>query len=156
MMLKQGDKAPNFTLWASDKSEISLADFRGKPVVIVFFPLAFTGVCTEELCSIRDEKADYNSLNVEVLAISVDTVPSLAKFKEEQSYNFPLLSDFNKEVSMAYGSFYDDFVFGMKGVSKRSAFVIDKDGIVRYAEVLESAKDIPNFKAIKETIAGLK
>ena len=88
-----------------------------------------------------------------MLGISVDTVYSLAKYKEEQKLNFPLLSDFNKEVSAVYGCLYDNFSYGMKGVSKRSAFVIDKNGIIRYAEVLEKATDLPDFQAIQKTLA---
>jgi len=153
--IKVGDKAPSFKLRASDTKEVSLADFAGNNVVILFFPLAFTGVCTDELCSIRDTKDDYEALNAEVLAISVDSPFTLAKFKAEQQYNFPLLSDFNKEVSKAYGAFYEEFVLDLKGVSKRSAFVVDKDGIIKYAEVLESAGDLPNFAAINEILANL-
>ena len=93
-------------------------------------------------------------MDAEVVAISVDSPFTLAKFKEEQSYNFPLLSDFNKEVSRAYGSLYEDFVLDMKGVSKRSAFVIDKEGTIKYAEVLENAGEVPNFAAVKEALAN--
>lgn len=155
MALKAGDKAPLFTLHASDTSEVNLSDYAGRNVVVLFFPLAFTGVCTAELCSMRDALADYNSMDTDVLAISVDSPFTLAKFKEAEGFNFPLLSDFNKEVSRQYGSLYDTFVFGMEGVSKRSAFVVDKEGVVRYAEVLESAGDLPNFAAVKETLASL-
>lgn len=155
MQLQVGDRAPNFTLRNTDKSEISLADYGGENVVILFFPLAFTGTCTEELCMIRDEKSEYEALGAKIIAISVDSIFSLDKFRAEQNYNFPLLSDFNKDVSMAYGALYDDFVLGMKGVSKRSAFVVDKNGIIRYAEVLEKASDLPNFEAIKKTISQL-
>ena len=155
MAVKAGDRAPLFTLRDSDKNEVSLTDYSGKNVVLLFFPLAFTGVCTKELCSMRDDIGTYEGLNAEILAVSVDTIFSLAKFKEEQNLNFPLLSDFNKEVSRAYDALYSEFVLGMKGVSKRSAFVIDKEGIVRYAEVLESAGDLPNFEAVKATLASL-
>jgi peroxiredoxin len=155
MQLSKGQSAPDFSLFNSEKTKISLADFKGKNLVILFFPQAFTGVCTTELCSVRDNLNAYTSLNAEVVGISVDSIFTLAKFKEEQSYNFPLLSDFNKEVSQAYGSFYDEFVFDMKGVSRRAAFVVDADGIVQYAEVLESAGDQPNFDAIKTTLAEL-
>ncbi len=155
MTLKVGDKAPNFTLRNTEKAEVSLSEYRGKNVLILFFPLAFTGVCTDELCSIRDEKAEYDDLNVDVLAISVDSLFTLEKFKAEQNYNFPLLSDFNKDVSRAYGSLYEDFVLGMKGVSKRAAFLLDKEGTIRYAEILESAGDLPNFAKIKETLKSL-
>jgi peroxiredoxin len=121
----------------------------------LFFPLAFTGVCTTELCSVRDNMAVYGNLNAEVLAISVDSPFTLDRFKQEQNFNFPLLSDFNREVSRSYGALYENFVFGMRGVSKRSAFVVDKEGVVRYAEVLESAGDLPNFAAIQETLSQL-
>jgi peroxiredoxin len=155
MQLSKGQLAPDFSLFNSEKTKISLADFKGKNLVILFFPQAFTGVCTIELCSVRDNLKAYTSLNAEVVGISVDSIFTLAKFKEEQSYNFPLLSDFNKEISQAYGAFYDEFVFDMKGVSRRAAFVVDADGTVQYAEVLESAGDQPNFDAIKTTLAEL-
>lgn len=155
MTLKVGDKAPNFTLRDTEKAEVALSDYRGKNVLILFFPLAFTGVCTDELCSIRDEKAEYDDLNVDVLAISVDSLFTLDKFKKEQNYNFPMLSDFNKDVARAYGALYEDFVLGMKGVAKRSAFLIDQNGTIRYAEVLESAGDLPNFDKIKDTLKTL-
>jgi len=155
MALKAGDKAPLFTLHASDTKEVSLSDFAGRNVVVLFFPLAFTGTCTEELCTMRATLAEFNGMKTDVVAISVDSPFTLAKFKEAESLNFPLLSDFNKEVSRQYGSLYDTFVFGMEGVSKRSAFVVDTEGIIRYAEVLESAGDLPNFAAVKETLTAL-
>ena len=155
MALKVGDKAPNFTLIASDKLEVSLDDFLGKKVVLLFFPMAFSGICTEELCSLRDDIGSYEGLDAEILAISVDSFVVLAKFKELEGFSFTMLSDFNKTVSRAYGAFYEEFVLGMKGVSKRAAFVIDQKGIIRYAEVSESAKDIPNFVAVKETLNRL-
>ena len=155
MSLKIGDKAPAFTLRDTEKNEVSLSNFEGENLVILFFPLAFTGVCTTELCSVRDNLNVYGSLNAKVVAISVDSLFSLGKFKAEQSYNFPLLSDFNRETSAAYGALYEEFVLGMKGVSKRSAFVVDGKGVVRYAEVLESAGDLPNFDAIRKTLAEL-
>lgn len=155
MALSVGDKAPNFKLFSSEKKEVSLKDFKGENVVVLFFPLAFTGVCTTELCTMRDNIADYEQLNAKIVAISVDSLFTLEKFKAEQNLNFPLLSDFNKRTSKKYDSIYKDFVLGMKGVSKRSAFVVDKKGIIRYAEVLESAGDLPNFDAVKETLAKL-
>ncbi|MEY3562577.1 MAG: hypothetical protein RLZZ294_583 [Bacteroidota bacterium] len=114
MSIQKGQSAPDFKLFNSDKKELSLSDFKGKNLVILFFPQAFTGVCTTELCSVRDNLNVYTSLNAEVVGISVDSIFTLAKFKEEQQYNFPLLSDFNKTVSQAYGAFYEEFVFGMK------------------------------------------
>ncbi|MGZ4049163.1 MAG: redoxin domain-containing protein [Bacteroidia bacterium] len=155
MKIEVGQTAPAFTLTDTEKKAVSLSDFKGKNVVLLFFPLAFTGTCTAELCATRDDIATYNNANAQVLGISVDSLFVLGKFKEEQKLNFPLLSDFNKEVSAAYGSLYDTFIFEMKGVSKRSAFVIDKEGIVRYAEVLEKASDLPNFVSIKEVLSRL-
>jgi len=139
-MLNIGDKAPDFTLFNTEKKEISLKDYHGKKVLVLFFPLAFTGVCTTELCSVRDGISFYNDIGCDVIAISVDSLFTLEKFKEEQNLNFPLLSDFNKETAEAYGCLYDDFVLGMKKVAKRSAFIIDKDGTIKYAEVLEKSR----------------
>ena len=152
MSIQPGQSAPQFTLFSSELKEVSLADFKGKKVVLHFFPMAFTGVCTTQLCTMRDNFGYYNDLNAQILAISVDSPFTLAKFKEENNYQFPLLSDFNKEVSTAYGAIYHDFVFGMKGVSKRAAFVIDQDQKVIYAEVLEVATDLPDFSAIAEAV----
>ncbi|MBK9335644.1 MAG: redoxin domain-containing protein [Lewinellaceae bacterium] len=156
MALNPGDKAPDFTLRASDKSQVHLKDFHGKNVVLLFFPLAFTGVCTKELCFMRDSIAEYEQLDAQILAISVDSLYTLAKWKQEQQFNFPLLSDFNKSVSKKYDTLYKDFVFEMKGVSKRSAFVIDRDGIIRYAEVLENAGELPDFDAVRKVLKGLE
>jgi peroxiredoxin len=155
MALQKGQPAPDFSLFNTEKNKVSLGDFKGKNLLILFFPQAFTGVCTTELCLVRDTLNDYTSLNAEVVGISVDSIFTLAKFKEQESYNFPLLSDFNKDVSKAYESFYDEFVFDMKGVSRRSAFLVDAQGIIQYAEVLESAGDQPNYTAIKEALAQL-
>ncbi|MCS6930399.1 MAG: peroxiredoxin [Saprospiraceae bacterium] len=155
MFVSVGKKAPDFTLRASDKSQVSLKDYRGQNVVLLFFPLAFTGVCTKELCYMRDNLSEYEKLNAQVLAISVDSLFALDKWKQEQQFNFPLLSDFNKSVCKKYGVLYKDFVFEMKGVAKRSAFVIDRKGIVRYAEILENAGELPNFEAIQQTLKNL-
>jgi peroxiredoxin len=152
MALQVGEQAPDFTLFNSELKEVSLTDFAGKKVIIHFFPMAFTGVCTTQLCTMRDNFGFYEGLNAQVLGISVDSPFTLAKFKEDNNYQFPLLSDFNKEVSKAFGAFYDEFVFNLKGVSKRAAFVIDENQKVIYAEVLESAGDLPNFKAIDDIV----
>ncbi|MCX3266046.1 redoxin domain-containing protein [Pedobacter agri] len=152
MSLQIGDQAPDFKLYSSDLTEVSLAAFKGKKVIIHFFPMAFTGVCTEQLCAMRDNFSFYEGINAQVLGISVDSPFSLAKFKEVQNYQFPLLSDFNKDVSEAYSALYPEFVFGLKGVSKRAAFVIDEEGKIAYAEVLEDAKDLPAFKAIDDAL----
>ena len=148
----KGQQASDFTLYSSELKEVSLADYAGKKVVIHFFPMAFTGFCTTQLCTMRDTFGYYDELGAEVIAISVDSPFPLAKFKEENNYQFPLLSDFNKEVSQAYGAFYDEFVFNLKGVSKRAAFVLDENHKIVYAEVLESAGDLPDFNAIREAV----
>ena len=153
MALSIGDLAPDFKLYSTEKKEVSLSDYKGKKVVVLFFPLAFTGVCTAELCSLRDDIASYIGLDAEILAISVDTPFTLGKFKEEQNLPFQLLSDFNKSTSEAYGAMYETFVLGLKGVSKRSAFVVDADGILTYTEVLENAGQIPNFDLVKAALA---
>jgi peroxiredoxin len=155
MSLTIGDKAPDFTLFNTEKQEVTLSSLKGQNVVLLFFPLAFTSTCTAELCGVRDDIAQYGKLNTKVYGISVDSLFSLNKFKEEQGINFDLLSDFNQEICGAYGSQYDDFVFGMKGVAKRSAFVVDKNGIIRYAEVLEKASDVPDLETVKKTLETL-
>jgi len=155
MSVKVGDKAPDFKLFNTEKNEVSLSSYKGKNVVLLFFPLAFTGVCTTELCTMRDDIAKYNNLNSDVLALSVDSLFVLEKFKAEQNLNFELLSDFNKTAATSYGALYEDFVLGMKHVAKRSAFVIDSEGTIKYAEILESAGDLPNFSAILETLSAL-
>lgn len=156
MKIETGQQAPDFTLYSSEKEKITLSNLNGQNVLLLFFPIAFTSTCTTELCSVRDNIGIYNNANAKVFGISVDSLHTLAKFKEEQYLNFTLLSDFNKEVSNAYGSLYEMFGYNMKGVSKRSAFVIDKKGIVRYAEVLENASEIPDFKTIDKVLTQLK
>jgi len=154
--IQPGQEAPDFTLYNTEKQKVTLRDYRGRNVLLLFFPQAFTSTCTKELCSTRDNIALYDQANAQVFGISVDSVFTLARYKEDQRLNFPLLSDFNKEVSADYGTLYDTFVLDMKGVSKRSAFVIDAKGIVRYAEVLETASELPDFTAIQKTLESLK
>jgi|SRR6185312_3084662 len=151
-----GQKAPNFELPDQDKKMVTLDSFKGKNVVLLFFPAAFTGVCTKEMCQSRDELSFYNNMNAQVLGVSVDMPFTLAEFKKANNLNFPLLSDFNKDAITAYGVKYDTWSVGLKGVAKRSSFVIDKEGVVRFAEVLEVAGDYPNFDGIKKTLEGLK
>jgi peroxiredoxin len=154
-LLQIGEKAPEFTLFDSDKNKVSLEDQKGKNVLLLFFPLAFTRTCTAELCSIRDNIASYNAVQAKVFGISVDSLYTLAKFKAEQNLNFSLLSDFNKEVSHSYGVLYETFSYGMKGVSKRAAFVIDKQGNIQYVEVLENSSEQPDFDRINKKLAEL-
>jgi len=155
MTINVGDKAPSFSLRNTAKEVVSSDDFSGKPLVVLFFPLAFSSGCINELCSVRDDMKSYNDLGAQLIGISVDSLFTLDKFKQEQGYNFPLLSDWNKEACRAYGAMYEEFVLEMKGVAKRSAFVIDGNGIIKYAEVLESAGDLPNFEKIKTTLKNL-
>lgn len=155
-----GTKAPLFTLKNQNVEDVSLAEFVGKSnVVLLFFPLANTGVCTKEMCTMRDENTKYEDLNAQVIGVSVDSPFALQMWSKMHNFTFPLLSDFNKEVSKAYGALYDVFVpgkFDYLGVSKRSAFVIDKEGVVRYAEVLENAGDEPSYENIQATLESLK
>ena len=159
MSLKAGDTAPNFSLRNTNGESISLSDFRGKKnVVILFFPAVGTSVCEKELCSTRDGMKDYENLSAQVLAISVDGPFAQKLWTDKHQFNFPVLSDFNKEVSPAYGSFYDVWLPGkwdLKGVAKRSAFVVDKKGVIQYAEVLEVAGNEPNYTAIQDTLKKL-
>ena len=154
MSLQVGDKAPDFKLFSSELKEVSLADYKGQKLVIHFFPLAFTGTCTTQLCTMRDSFGYYEGMNTAIVGVSIDSPFTLAKYKEVEAYQFPLLSDFNKEASQAYGAFYEEFKFNLKGVSKRAAFVIDEDGNIAYAEVLEDAGDLPIFDAIKKAVAA--
>jgi len=154
-MIQIGDQAPDFTLYDSDKNKVNLSEQKGSNVLLLFFPLAFTSTCTAELCSVRDNISRYNNFNAKVFGISVDSLYTLAKYKKEQGLNFSLLSDFNKEVSKAYDSFYEKFGYNMKGVSKRSAYLIDKERKVQYAEVLEKASEQPNFTNIYKVLGEI-
>ena len=151
-MIKTGTKAPDFTLLNTESNEVSLSDCKGKNVVLLFFPFAYTSVCTDELCSTRDDIEAYKNLNAVVYGISVDSPFTLKQFKKDNNLNFELLSDFNKTVSPAYDSLYETFGKGLKGVSKRSAFVIDAEGIIQHFEILESAGDMPDFDKIKASL----
>ena len=153
MELKPGDKAPEFKLFNTEKQEISLSDLKGKTVVLHFFPAAFTSTCTAQMCTLRDDHSFYNDSNAVVLGCSTDSAYVLKKYKEDQNLNFDLISDFNKELNSTYGNHYDIWNMGMKGVSKRAAFIIDGEGIIQYAEVLEKAGDQVNFAAMKELLA---
>ncbi|GAB3643235.1 redoxin domain-containing protein [Spirosoma arcticum] len=155
-MLQPGEKAPAFTLFNSEKKEVSLTDYSGRSVIVLFFPMAFTSVCTAELCEMRDNISTYAALNADILAISVDSPFTLAVFKEQEKLPFDLLSDFNKETSVAYDTLYETFAMNMRGVSKRSAFVVDGNGVIQYAEVLDNAGEVPNFTAIRETLKKIK
>ncbi len=155
MAIQVGAVAPNFSLTNTNKETVTLSELKGQPVVLLFFPFAFTSTCTAELCGVRDDIANYANLNAKVYGISIDSVFTLIKYKEDQNFNFDLLCDFNKEACTAYETKYDSFAFGMQGVAKRSAFVVDKEGIIQYAEVLENAGEIPNLDAVKAVLKTL-
>lgn len=154
-MLQQGEIAPDFKLFNTERQEVSLSDHKGKNVVVLFFPMAFTSVCTAELCAMRDNISIYAGLNATIIGISVDSPFTLAQYKADQHLPFDLLSDFNKDVSKSYDCLQETFIMNLKGVSKRSAFVIDANGIIQYAEVLEDARNVPNFQAIQDVLATL-
>jgi peroxiredoxin len=137
-----------------NREPVTLSSQKGHPVVLAFFPAAFSGVCTKELCTFRDSMAKLNNAKAQVYGISVDTFFTLAAFKKDQNLNFPLLSDFNKDVIRAYGAFNEDMI-GLKGIAKRSTFVIDGEGIVRHAEVLDDARNEPNYDKVFDTLAKL-
>ncbi len=155
MPIEVGQPAPGFSLFDTEQKMISLSDQAGKNVLLLFFPQSFTGVCTKELCTIRDDISRYSNAKATVLAISVDSVFTLKKFKEDQHFGFTLLSDYNKEVSAAYDSLVANWILDMKGVSKRAAFIIDREGIIRYAEILDNAGLLPDFNAINKVLDSL-
>jgi peroxiredoxin len=155
MEISIGQPAPMFSLYNSSKELVSLADYRGKKVLLLFFPFAFSSVCTAELCSVRDSMAEYQSLDAQIFGISVDSLYCLARFKEDKQLGFPLLSDFNKEVSTSYNALHETFSYGMRGVAKRSAFVIDADGLLAYAEVLDNPGQQPDFQKIVTTLQSI-
>jgi glutaredoxin-dependent peroxiredoxin len=151
-----GSKAPDFTLPNQDRQSVSLQDELAKtPVVLAFFPAAFSSVCTKELCTFRDQLGPMNHLaKAQVLGISVDTPFALKAFANEQKLQFPLLSDFNKDVIRAYDVFNPDMI-GLKGVAKRAIFVIGRDGTVKYREVLDDARNEPNYDQLNGALAAL-
>src|SRR5216117_2790374 len=154
MAADMGTTAPDFTLTNHDRQPVTLSQQRGRPVVLAFFPAAFSSVCTKELCTFRDSPARLNTAPATVFGISVDTFFSLKAFHDQQQLTFPLLSDFNKQAIRDYGVFNEDMI-GLKGIAKRATFVIDKDGIVQHAEVLEDARNEPNYDAVYKTLASL-
>jgi len=148
MALAVGSQAPDFSLKSNKMADVKLSELRGNKVLLLFVPLAFTQVCTGEFCSMRDSLKEYENLNCKVFGISTDSPFALNAWAEKEGYQFPLLSDFNKTVSASYQTLYDDLM-GFKGVCKRSAYVIDKEGKIRYASVSEDARKVPDFNEIK-------
>lgn len=151
MSYQIGDTIPSFTLQDTEGNQVTIQAGPNKHTVILFFPLAFSSVCTEELCSVRDNLKLYEALDAVVYGISIDSFFSLKAFKQSQNLNFTLLSDFNKAQSTSFGVLNNDH-FGMIGVAKRSAFVLDKDMKLVHSEILEDAGNIPDFNKIKEAL----
>ncbi len=147
MVVDVGSKAPDFTLMNQERQPVTLSAQKGRPVVLAFFPAAFSSVCTKELCMFRDSMAKLNHARAQVYGISVDTFFTLKAFHDQQGYTFPLLSDFNKQTIREYGVFNEDMI-GLKGIAKRAVFVIDKDGVVRHREVLDDARNEPDYAAV--------
>ena len=154
MSVDVGSKAPDFTLMDQDRQPVALGHLKGKPVVLAFFPAAFSGTCQKELCTFRDSMAELNKSQAQVFGISTDTFFALKAFQDAQKLNFSLLSDYNKEVIRTYGVFNEDMI-GLKGIAKRAVFVIDKDGVVRHREVLEDARNEPDYAKVQASLASL-
>ncbi len=153
-MPQVGEKAPDFALPNQDREPVRLSDaWTQGPVVLAFFPAAFSGVCTTEMCTLRDSLARVGEAGPRVFGISVDTFWTLKEFAKQQNLPFPLLSDFNKEVIRQYGVYNEDMI-GLKGIAKRAVFVIDRGGVVRHREVLEDARNEPDYSKLKEAVAA--
>ena len=154
MSLDVGTKAPDFTLMSQDRQPVTLSAHRGHPVVLAFFPAAFSSVCQRELCTFRDQLARLNEARAQVFGISVDTFFALKAFHTDQRLTFPLLSDFNKQVIRDYGVFNEDMV-GLKGIAKRAVFVIDGEGVIRYRQVLDDARNEPDYEKVLSAVDAL-
>ncbi len=154
MPIQQGAQAPEFTLFDTERKPRSLNEFRGKKTVLVFYPGAFTGVCTKEMCSFRDSLAQFNSLGAQVVGISVDSPFANKAFAAQNNLDYPLLSDFDRAVSRAYCGVYEEFA-GLKGymASKRSVFILDPNGRVTYVWISENPGTEPNYDEVKKALA---
>jgi peroxiredoxin len=149
-----GSRAPDFTLTNHDRQPVTLSEQRGRPVVLAFFPAAFSSVCTKELCTFRDSLARLNGANAQVYGISVDTFFTLKAFHDQEQLTFPLLSDFNKQAIRDYGVFNEDMI-GLKGIARRAVFVVDKDGVIRHREVLDDARREPDYERVFAALDSL-
>ncbi|PKB78679.1 MAG: peroxiredoxin [SAR202 cluster bacterium Io17-Chloro-G9] len=156
MAVEVGQKAPEFTLHDADREQRSLSEFQGKNVVLAFYPGAFTGVCTTEMCNFRDRMSDFNSLNAQVLGISVDGAFSQKVFSDQNNLNFPLLSDFARQVVNQYDVALPNFA-GMDGyvAAQRAVFVVDKEGVVRYRWIAPNPGVEPDYDEVKQAVEGL-
>jgi len=152
----EGAKAPDFTLPDQDRTPFTLSDELKKgPLVLAFFPGAFSGTCTNEMCAFRDSMSEFNRLSTRVIGISTDTFFALKAWADAQRLSFPLLSDYNKTVIELYGVVNPDMI-GLKNIAKRAVFVIDRGGIVRYREVLDDARNEPDYKKLQSALAALR
>jgi glutaredoxin-dependent peroxiredoxin len=155
MAVQVGNKAPDFTLVNQNRENVTLSQELTKGnVVLAFFPAAFSGTCTKEMCSFRDTMSGLKSLNASVLGISTDTFFALKAWHDQERLGFPLLSDYNKDVIKAYDVMNPDMI-GLKNIAKRAVFVIDKGGVVRYREVLEDARNEPDYAKLNEALTQL-
>lgn len=153
MSVDVGSKAPDFTLMNQDRTPVTLSALRGQPVVLAFFPAAFSGTCTTEMCTLRDWLAELNKTNATVLGISVDSFFALKAFRDHERLNFPLLSDFNKTAIRAYGVVNPDMI-GLHDIAKRAVFVLDAEGVVQHKEVLEDARNEPNYAEVFQAVSS--
>ena len=154
MAVMEGGQAPDFTLMNQEREPVTLSNLKGRPVVLAFFPAAFSSVCTKELCTFRDSLSRLNQAKAQVFGVSVDTFFALKAFHTDQKLTFPLLSDFNKQTIRDYGVYNEDMI-GLKGIAKRAVFVIDADGKVRYRQVLDDARNEPDYDAVYKALAAL-
>jgi peroxiredoxin len=153
MAIKVGSKAPEFTLFDNDKKPRNLSEFHGKKVVLAFYPGAFSGACTKEVCALRDAMSNFNNLNAQIVGVSVDSPFANKVFATQNNLQFPLLSDYTREVSKQYGGVYEDFA-GITGyiASKRAVFIIDANGIVTYSWVSENPGVEPDYDAVSQAL----
>jgi peroxiredoxin len=155
MSIDVGAKAPDFTLMNQDREPVTLSEqLKQGPVVLAFFPAAFSGTCTKEMCTFRDAAPSLNDVKAKVLGISVDTFFAQKAWADAQHLNFPLLSDFNKTVIRQYDVVNPDMI-GLKDIAKRAVFVIDRGGIVRHREVLDDARNEPDYGKVTQALANL-
>jgi len=155
MSVDVGAKAPDFTLPNQDREPVTLSEqLKSGPVVLAFFPAAFSGVCQKEMCTFRDSASALNNVNAKVLGVSVDTFFALKAWGDANNLNFPLLSDFNKDVIAKYGVVNPDMI-GLKDIAKRATFVIDRNGTIVYREILDDARNEPDYGKVREALAKL-
>jgi peroxiredoxin len=155
MLTEVGNTAPDFTLPNQDRDPVTLSDqIKSGPVVLAFFPAAFSGTCTKEMCTFRDSMRELNALSAKVIGISVDTFFALKAWAEAEKLNFPLLSDFNKEVIKQYGVVNENMV-GLKGIARRAVFVVDRQGTIRHREVLDDARNEPDYAQVTQALVEI-